>query len=84
MRDSRKVKGVIEYLTTDIEDLVLYRGLAPEKLDHHVRHLPCIEQETQLNAMCEGMDDVVSLNHLMYQVSISLNLLVIEPRAFIL
>lgn len=39
-RDSRKGKDIIDDLTIDIDRVALYRGLALEKLDHYVCHLP--------------------------------------------
>lgn len=42
MRDLRKGIGVINDLTTDVEGMAMYKGLALERLDHYVGHLPYI------------------------------------------
>lgn len=79
MMDSRKGKGVIDDLTTNIEGIALYRSLALGKLDHHMSQLSYMAYERQLNSMREGVDADVILSHLMYQVSVSSTLFPIEP-----
>lgn len=37
--DLRKWKCVIKYLTIEIEGMAIYRGMAPERLDHYIDNL---------------------------------------------
>lgn len=71
-------------LITDVEGVDLYKGQELEKLDHHMSHLSYMANERQLNALWKGVDAEAVLDCLMYQVSASLTLLPIMPRAFIL
>lgn len=75
LSDLRKRKGVINDLTIDVQGMALYNGLALERLDHHVGHLPNKEIEIQFNAICEDIDSELILNCIMYQVCVILTLL---------
>lgn len=83
MRDSRRGKSVIDDLTTDIEGMTLYRGMPLGMMEHYVDQLPHMVHERQLDAMYEDVNAGVVLNRLLFQESVSLTLLLIEPGVFL-
>lgn len=45
IKDSRKGKGFVNDLTTDVDVMALYHGMVPKKLDHYVGHILVMAHE---------------------------------------
>lgn len=66
VRDSRKMKGVINDIVINVEGVALYMGIILERLDHYMDQLLYVVHEKQLYSICEDMDAEVILNCLMF------------------
>lgn len=71
---SRRGKYVIDDLTIKVEGVTLYKGMAPERMDHYVDILAYMAHEKQLDAMCEDVNPTLVVGMLLFQLSSGSNL----------
>lgn len=55
----------------EIEGVVMYKSMAPDRVDHYIWHLPFMTVKKELDVMSEDVDPTLVVSRIFFQLNVT-------------